>query len=158
MLATNVNYKKLSDLELLNPSYQKQLITFLYQSLEQYRDTESDIKACLDYILTPHKGGHVFLAESENKKIEGVVFLANTNMGQFVPEYLLVYIAINPKQRGKGIGRQLLSFVQNYVKAPIALHVEHDNPATHLYERLGFSSKYKEMRWYPNGQDLPLSR
>jgi predicted GNAT family acetyltransferase len=30
----------------------------------------------------------------------------------------------------------------------IKLHVEYDNPrATTLYERLGFTSKYAEMRW-----------
>ncbi|MCW8831309.1 MAG: GNAT family N-acetyltransferase, partial [Gammaproteobacteria bacterium] len=29
----------------------------------------------------------------------------------------------------------------------VKLHVEYDNPAKHLYERLGFTTKYAEMRW-----------
>jgi ribosomal protein S18 acetylase RimI-like enzyme len=31
-------------------------------------------------------------------------------------------------------------------KGNIALHVEPDNPAAHLYRKLGFTSKYLEMR------------
>lgn len=151
LLATKTFYRKISHIELLNPSYQQQLISFLFHSLQEYRDPETDIRACLDYIIHPDKGGHIFIAENDNKEILGVVFLANTHMGQFVPEYLLVYIAISPHSRGQGIGSQLIEKIQQYINAPIALHVEYDNPAVKLYDKLGFKSKYKEMRWYPHG-------
>ena len=151
LLATKTFYRKISHIELLSPSYQQQLISFLFHSLQEYRDPETDIRACLDYIIHPDKGGHIFIAENENKEILGVVFLANTHMGQFVPEYLLVYIAISPHSRGQGIGSQLIEKIQQYINAPIALHVEYDNPAVKLYDKFGFKSKYKEMRWYPNG-------
>ncbi len=149
MLATNITYKKLSRSELCNPAYQDQLVKFLYHSLEQYRDPEEDIRACLDYIIHPDKGGYVFVALDEKQVIKGVVFLTRTNMQSFVPDYLLVYIATDKNERGKGIGLQLITLVKDSVKAPIALHVEYDNPAKKLYERIGFSSKYAEMRWYP---------
>ena len=29
----------------------------------------------------------------------------------------------------------------------VKLHVEYENPAKRLYERIGFASKYAEMRW-----------
>jgi ribosomal protein S18 acetylase RimI-like enzyme len=32
----------------------------------------------------------------------------------------------------------------------VALHVEPDNPAKFLYEKLGFTSKYLEMRYIKN--------
>lgn len=149
LLATNITYKKLSRSELCNPAYQDQLVKFLYHSLEQYRDPEEDIRACLDYIIHPDKGGYVFVALDEKQVIKGVVFLTRTNMQSFVPDYLLVYIATDKNERGKGIGLQLITLVKDSVKAPIALHVEYDNPAKKLYERIGFSSKYAEMRWYP---------
>lgn len=149
MLATNITYKKLSHFELCNPAYQDQLVKFLYHSLEQYRDPEEDIRACLEYIIHPDKGGYVFVALDEKQVIKGAVFLTRTNMQSFVPDYLLVYIATDKNERGKGIGLQLITLVKDSVKAPIALHVEYDNPAKKLYERIGFSSKYAEMRWYP---------
>ncbi len=149
MLATNISYKKLSRIEIGNPNYQEQLVQFLFKSLEQYSDPVEDIRACLDYIIHPEKGGYVFVAHDERQDLKGVVFLTKTKMELFVPEYLLVYIATDKEMRGNGIGRNLIDLVRTSVKAPIALHVEHDNPAKKLYEKMGFTSKYAEMRWYP---------
>lgn len=151
MLATNTDiiYKKLSHIEIQNTSLQDKLVKFLFKSLEQFRDPECDIRACLDYILNPDKGGYVFTATDDKSDLKGVVFLTKTHMGLFVPEYLLVYIATDPNCRGKGIGKNLMKLVTSTVNAPVALHVEHDNPAKKLYEKVGFTNKYTEMRWYP---------
>jgi [ribosomal protein S18]-alanine N-acetyltransferase len=147
--ATNISYKTVTRDQLQDLTYQNNLVKFLFNSLEQYRDPEQDIKACLDYILDDKHGGYVFVAEDEKKNLKGVVFLANTNMKLFVPEYLLVYIATDKNERGKGIGKNLMLHATSVAKAPVALHVEHDNPAKKLYEKIGFTNKYTEMRWYP---------
>lgn len=144
-----ITYRTLTPFELNSSSFQDQLVNFLFHSLEQYRDPKEDIRACLDYILNPEKGGHVFIAINPQNILKGVVFLTNTGMGKFVPEYLLVYIAIDKNERGQGVGRNLMKTVFEKANAPIALHVEHDNPAKRLYEKLGFTNKYTEMRWYP---------
>lgn len=143
-----ISYNQLTPLELLNPSFQSNIVNFLHRELGEYRDPEEDIRACLDYILHPEKGGYLFVARDEYELL-GVVLLTKTNMDLFVPPYLLVYVATKASVRGQGVGASLLNFVRESVKAPIALHVEHDNPAKRLYERLGFTSKYAEMRWYP---------
>jgi len=135
--------------ELEDIDFQNYLTNFLYKNLEKYSDPLNEIKACLDYILTPSKGGHVLVAVDEKKELMGVVFLANTQMGPFVPDLLLVYIAVDAKARGQKIGQQLIAKAQELTKSPIALHVEHDNPAKRLYEKTGFTNKYTEMRWYP---------
>ncbi|HPM05023.1 MAG TPA: GNAT family N-acetyltransferase [Candidatus Cloacimonas sp.] len=56
-------------------------------------------------------------------------------------------MAVHNGKRGKGLGAQLIKEVLANTEGSIALHVEYDNPAKRLYERLGFSTKYVEMRW-----------
>jgi len=59
----------------------------------------------------------------------------------------LVYIAVDPAFRGEGNGRALMEKALAEAKGNVALHVEPDNPARYLYENLGFTSKYLEMRY-----------
>lgn len=67
-------------------------------------------------------------------------------MGGYIPENILVYITTNNKYRGKGIGKMLMQKAIKHAKGDIALHVEPNNPAKHLYEKLGFTNPYLEMR------------
>ncbi len=67
-------------------------------------------------------------------------------MKEYIPENILVYIAVHRDQRGKGLGKKLMNETLLYAKGDIALHVEHDNPAKFLYEKIGFDNKYLEMR------------
>ena len=83
---------------------------------------------------------------SDPSKIRGVVVVCETGMSGFVPENLLVYIAVDQKARGRGIGKILMENAIKTARGDIALHVEPDNPARRLYERIGFTSKYLEMR------------
>lgn len=72
-------------------------------------------------------------------------------------EILLIDIGILPEFRGKGIGTELLTRLQQEAKAhtqSIRLHVEPFNPACHLYTRFGFvitqeDPVHQEMTWQP---------
>ncbi len=127
-------------------TYSHQIIAnFLFTHLEQYGDKTEDILKCIDYAMNPNKGGTIIVG-LDNEKIVGVVILNNTGMGGFIPENILVYIAVDNSQRGKGFGKKLMLKAIETVNGDIALHVEPDNPAKILYEKLGFTNKYLEMR------------
>ncbi|KGO81892.1 GNAT family acetyltransferase [Flavobacterium beibuense F44-8] len=140
--------------ESMNDELQKEVVNFLYKSLEQYGDPEDDINKAVNYALNKNNekdkttGGLVLTARlEENNAVVGAVVINETGMGSYIPENILVYIATDPNQRGKGIGKKLMQEALESSKGDVALHVEPDNPAKKLYENLGFTNKYLEMRY-----------
>lgn len=120
-----------------------EIAKFLEIHLGRYGDKKSDILKCLEYVFK--RGGFIALAV-DNEQLLGATVLNETGMDSYIPENILVYIAVHENQRGKGLGRQLMQKALENAKGSIALHVEADNPAKKLYERLGFTNKYLEMR------------
>ncbi len=121
---------------------------FLHKALEGYGDPIHHIVDCISYALSnaPGKGGVVFTALNASGEITGAVVVNHTHMQGYIPEHILVYIAVAPAARGKGIGKKMMLAAINHLPGNIALHVEAENPALKLYEALGFKNKYLEMR------------
>jgi hypothetical protein len=61
-----------------------------------------DILKCTDYVMNPEKGGNIVVGIDDNK-IVGVVILTNTGMKDFIPENILVYIAVDNSHVVKGM-------------------------------------------------------
>lgn len=131
----------------ISPSKQQEVHQFLFTHLEQYGDEQGAINKCIDYAMKKNKapGGAVFTAKIENEMV-GAVVMNKTGMSEYIPENILVYIATHGGHRGKGIGRNLMTHAIENTEGDIALHVEKDNPARFLYEKLGFKTPYLEMR------------
>ena len=128
----------------LSNGYRDLLADFLFEHLGEFRDPKADILEALRY--AQEKGGWIYsLYSGEN--LAGVCVVLDTGMDKFVPKNFLVYLAVDASMRGQGLGKKLIETVQNDRGSAISLHVEHNNPAKRLYERLGFTSKYAEMRW-----------
>ena len=118
---------------------------FLVQHLDQFGDKKEFILKCLDYVFNPDRGGFVVVAH-EGMHIAGAVINNETGMDGYIPENILVYIAVDKAFRGQGLGKKLMALTMERAKGSIALHVEPDNPARFLYQKLGFTNKYLEMR------------
>jgi ribosomal protein S18 acetylase RimI-like enzyme len=121
----------------------QRIVDFLHKHLEEYGDPKEDIQSCLNYVHD--RGGFVLLGIVEDEII-GAVIVNETGMSKFIPENILVYIAMDKAHRGKGYGKELMRNAIKLCKGDIALHVEPNNPAKFLYEKLGFTNKYLEMR------------
>jgi [ribosomal protein S18]-alanine N-acetyltransferase len=145
-------------IELFHPSdtvglvQREQIADFLFVHLEQYGDKIEDIRKAIDYSLNGgvFPGGFVLFASIDEMPV-GAVVVNRTGMDGYIPENILVYIATHHGYRGKGIGKKLMQKAIETAQGDIALHVEPDNPARKLYESLGFTSKYLEMRRIKNG-------
>ncbi|PKP30214.1 MAG: GNAT family N-acetyltransferase [Bacteroidetes bacterium HGW-Bacteroidetes-17] len=129
-------------------SERQEIVEFLYQHLEQFGDPKPHITKCIDYTLKDiNSFGGFILVASEEAEILSAVVVNQTGMGGYIPENILVYIATHKDYRGKGIGKQLMQKAMEVSSGDIALHVEPNNPARFLYEKLGFTHKYSEMRF-----------
>ena len=127
----------------------KGLIDFLYQSLDEYGDKWEDIERAVDYAVNPNPAlGGFILSLIDEGEIKGMVVINKTRMKGYIPENILVYIAVHKGARGQGLGKKLMLKAIKTSKGDIALHVEPDNPARFLYESVGFKSPYLEMRYY----------
>lgn len=130
----------------------KLFINFLYTHLQKYRDSKEDITKAVDYAFSNEKGkGGFLLAAIKNGIVFGELVINDSGMSGYIPEHVLVYIAVSPNHRGKGIGKKLIQKAIEICKGDISLHVEYDNPAINIYKDLGFTTKYAEMRYKNKG-------
>ena len=141
-----MQYKLINKHSKKDPAYSNEIIAdFLYTHLEEFGDKRSDILKALDYVFNDVKGGHILLGLNSDEII-GAVVINETGMSGYIPENILVYIAVHKDHRGKGLGKELMKETIKQIKGNIALHVEPYNPAVHLYKKVGFTNKYLEMR------------
>lgn len=125
-----------------------EIIEFLFQHLENFGDSKEDIEKAVNYALKESNSFGGFILQSIHEGMTSCVVVVNqTGMKGYIPENILVYIATHNGLRGKGIGKQLMLKAIETAQGNIALHVEPDNPARKLYEKLGFTNKYLEMRY-----------
>lgn len=129
----------------------EEVARFYHEKMTPYHDTLEDVHRGLRYALgdDPGTGGFMILASLEDRLVGGVVFL-ETGMKGYIPENLLLFVCVDPSMRSRGIGRRLIQRAFEQCEGPVKLHVEPDNPAKRLYERLGFTNKYLEMRYVPS--------
>jgi GNAT superfamily N-acetyltransferase len=126
----------------------QKLAVFLHESLKPYEDSLPDIQRGIAQALEPVAGerGFILIAEFDRRPVGALVML-RTGMSGFVPENILLWVAVDPSVRGKGVGSQIIRRSFELADGDVKLHVEYDNPAKHLYERLGMTTKYAEMRY-----------
>ena len=113
--------KIINEEELEQELSREKFIDFLHTHLDQFGDTKSAISKCIDFAFGKNGGlGGFLLTAYWNEELCGELIMNKTGMSEFIPENILVYIAV---------------------------HVEYENPAKRLYERIGFTTKYAEMRF-----------
>jgi GNAT superfamily N-acetyltransferase len=143
-----MQYSLLTPVTGYHPDFAKQNISeFLLRQLDEYGDPIEEIENALDFAMEPDKPGKGFVVVAHDQnKITGCVVINETGMKGYIPENILVYIATHSLYRGKGIGKKLMEQAIKLSAGDIALHVEKDNPARFLYEKMGFTNPYLEMR------------
>lgn len=125
-----------------------EVVRFFHETMRPYEDSPQDISGALDYAFSSdaYAGGFLMLVRSQ-ESLAGACLMLRTGMSGYVPEYFLVFVTVNPELRGQGIGQRLIQRCLDEVGTSVKLHVDFDNPAKRLYERMGFEHCYAEMRY-----------
>lgn len=141
-------FKLYSEANRPSPREKMEIVEFLFQHLEKFGDLKNDIEKAVNYALkeTISFGGFILQAFDDGR-LSCVVVVNQTGMKGYIPENILVYIATHNELRGRGIGMNMMLKAIEIAEGNLALHVEPDNPARFLYEKIGFTSKYLEMRY-----------
>jgi ribosomal-protein-alanine N-acetyltransferase len=125
-----------------------ELAEYIHETIKPYEDTLKDTRRAVDDALNSDspKGGFILLAES-NQKPKGALIMLRTGMKGYVPENILLMVCVDPASRGRGLGGRLIRKGIELADGDVKLHVEYDNPAKQVYEKIGFTTKYAEMRY-----------
>jgi len=125
------------------------LAKFVKKHMKPFHDPPEYTKKGIRDALTgvPDDGGFVLLAYLDHELV-GTLVMLSTGMDNYIPPYCLLFIGVNGDFRGLGIGQQIMDYTLEEVGDNVYLHVDYDNPAKHLYERMGFLNSYAEMRYY----------
>lgn len=125
----------------------EKVVDFFHTTMKPYHDSREDVDRALEYAFSdgPGQGGFLVLAE-ENERLLGALLMLDTGMRGYVPPNILLFVTVHPDHRGRGLGGRIIDHSLAQCDGDVKLHVEYDNPAKRLYERIGFSTKYAEMR------------
>jgi predicted acetyltransferase len=123
-------------------------VNFTYTHLRRFGDSKKLINKSIDYAFTKTRlrGGFLIVALLDDI-IVGSFVLNKTGMADFVPENLIVYLAVHIKYFNKGIGEGLINKAFNLTKGSFKLHINTDNPEIEFYKQIGFIPMYYELRF-----------
>jgi ribosomal protein S18 acetylase RimI-like enzyme len=143
-LASQYNYRQIdsSDMDFLYQVYE----STRWEELQQAPWSDEQRREFLMMqFQAQHQHYQQHYAEAEYQIIE----IAEQAAGRLYldhreDEICIVDIALLPKYRNTGVGTQILSSILAQAKnrqVPVFIHVEKNNPALALYQRLGFVTK-----------------
>ncbi|MFB9057984.1 GNAT family N-acetyltransferase [Mariniflexile ostreae] len=112
----------------------------------EFGDGKSAVKKSLLYASKeiPGLGGFVFTMEHKTE-IVGALVVNKTGMNEYMSENILVNIAVKKSYRGRGIAKELITYMIKYCKGDISLHINENNPVVELFKNRGFKPKNIEM-------------
>lgn len=142
-------------------------IEFLYRL---YASTRADEMALVDwseqqkeaFLRMQFQAQHAYYHEQFKQAAFDVIERNGRAIGRLYVdrrayEIRVIDIALLPGHRGQGIGGEIMQALIDEAAGSsrsVSIHVEHNNPAMHLYRRLGFSHVSDEgvyffMKWAP---------
>lgn len=122
------------------------VVNFLYDQLDTANANKDFIRRSIDYATKERMsfGGFVIVCKL-HYEIIGAVVVNQTGMEGYMPENVLVYIAVSEKYLQMGVAKCMMDQVLNYAKGNIAVHIRGNLDLVPVFEKLGFKKSIQEM-------------
>lgn len=122
------------------------VVKFLNREIDTFSDSEGAILKSVQYAIKDRAGlgGYVFELFDGTETV-GVAVVNRTGMQEYMPDNILVYLAIKSDEQRKGFGRQLLAYALEHCEGEVMLHISADNPSRGFFQKVGFRTQYQEM-------------
>jgi ribosomal protein S18 acetylase RimI-like enzyme len=131
----------------ISPMEKNMLVSFLHEHCEN-ADSPASIREAVEYALKtkPSFGGFILVVRQRHQILAAIV--ANrTGMEGYSATNIFVYAGFHPECRSnETLIHDAMQKAIGYADGDIAMHVEPNNPALKLYQKLGFSAQYLELR------------
>ncbi len=136
-----------------NKTHLKEIVP-LFDQYRQFYEKSSDLDGARNFLKARFNNNEstIFIALDTNERVLGFTQLyPQFSSVSMKPDYLLNDLFVAQEARGNGIGKALLLRAQDFAKSNnakgIMLETAVDNPAQHLYEKMGFVND-KEVYYY----------
>lgn len=140
----------------ITPVEKSAVVRFLCEHTEN--TTSHNVVEAVEYAVKhkPSFGGFVLIAK-KGKQIVAAVVANCTGMEGYNPKNIFVFVSFHKKHRNdEALVKQLMQKAIRYADGEIALHVEPDNPALKMYQKMGFKAQYLELRFNKAEASAPV--
>ncbi len=131
----HINQAKIDDLELLAP---------LFDGYRVFYNQTSDLKAAEAFLHDrfKNKDSIIYIAFINDEAVGFTQLYPLFSSVSMQPMLILNDLYVSKKQRSKGVGQELINRAKSHCEANnlkgLGIQTDRDNPAQHLYERMGF--------------------
>ena len=116
----------------------------LFDNYRKFYKQQTDLESVREFLDQRflNKECIVFLAMDNNEAVGFTLLYTSFSSVSLMPVYILNDLYVNQEYRQRGIGKQLLQVAQKHCLdmgfKGVSLETAVDNPAQHLYEKLGW--------------------
>ncbi len=130
-----------------NPSYilKERMTRFILDNTSEHDLTYEAVWRSVEYSLSMSKNqGGFILVGREDGDMTSVLVMNRTRMEDYMPENILIHLAIGPHVEKSETGLKLLQKAIEITHGDLAVRLNKDHPDLSLYEVMGFRERYIE--------------
>ncbi len=129
-------------------------ISFLFDGYRQFYKQPADLKLAQNFLRERmiNNESVIFICFEGSKAVGFTQLYPIFSSVSAERSWLLNDLFVIPEMRGKGYGEAILLYAQGYCKGMnakgLALETANDNPAQHLYEKLGWEKNASFLHYF----------